>query len=224
LNFRRLLVGCVLAAAVAVPGAGQAAGTSLIGNVGPGFSISLTDAAGTPVTHLDPGTYTILVHDKSADHNFHLSGPGAVDQTTDVTAVGDATWTVTFTNGKYQYQCDAHPAQMHKTFTVGVIPVVPKLRGTVGPGKTISLKNAAGAKAKLVAPGAWKITINDRTKRDNFHLSGPGVNKKTGVKTVGTASWSVRLRAGSKYRYFSDAHKKIAGSFLVSKLPLPTGS
>jgi plastocyanin len=212
----------LLAAAVLVPGAGHAAGTNLIGTVGPGPTISLADANGVTVSHLDPGTYTILVHDRSPDHNFHLFGAGGVDQSTDVTGTGDTTWTVTFVNGKYDYLCDVHPATMHKKFTAGVVPVTPKLTGSVGPGKTITLKNASGKKATTVAPGTWKITIADKTKRDNFHLSGPGVNKKTGVKFRGTVSWTVKLRAGSKYRYFSDAHKKIAGSFAVSKLPLPT--
>jgi plastocyanin len=223
LNFRRLLALPLLAAAVVVPGAGQAAGTSLVGTVGPGPSISLTNADGVPVIHLDPGTYTILVHDKSVDHNFHLLGPGGVDQSTDVAFIGDATWTVTLVNGKYVYQCDAHPGTMHKTFTSGVVPVALKLNGTVGPGKTISLKTTAGAKAKVVAPGSYKITVKDKTKADNFHLTGPGVNKKTGVRFRGTVTWNVKLIVGKTYRYRSDAHKKLAGSFVVKKLPLPAG-
>jgi hypothetical protein len=223
LNFRRFLAVSLFAAAVLVPGAGRAAGTSLIGTVGPGFSISLTDSNGAPVSHLDPGTYTILVHDRSAEHNFHLFGPGGVDQSTDVAFVGDVTWTVTFVNGKYQMQCDVHPVQIHKTFTAGVIPVTPKLSGTVGPGKTISLKTSAGVRAKTVLAGTYKITVKDLTKKDNFHLTGQGVNKKTGVKTRGTVTWTVALVAGKTYRYRSDAHPKIAGSFVVLKKPLPAG-
>jgi hypothetical protein len=220
-NFRRLLACSLLAAAVVVPGAGHAAGTSLIGTVGPGFTINLTDASGTPVSHISPGSYTITVHDKSDLHNFHLFGPG-VDQATDVAFVGDETWNVTFGNGKYQMQCDVHPTQIHKTLTSGVVAVTPKLNGTVGPGKTISLKTSAGAKAKVLTAGTYKITIKDKTKADNFHLTGPKVNKKTGVRSRGTVSWNVTLFVG-KYQYRSDAHKKVAGSFAVIKqLPVAT--
>ena len=214
MNFRRLLACSLLAAAVVVPGAGQAAGTNLIGTVGPGFTINLTDAAGNTVTHINPGSYTITVHDKSDLHNFHLFGPG-VDQATDVVFVGDETWNVTFGNGKYQMQCDAHPIQIHKSFTSGVVPVTPKLNGTVGPGRTISLKTSTGAKAKVVAPGSYKIAVKDKTKADNFHLTGPGVNKKTGVAFTGTVKWTVTLNAGT-YTFRSDAHKTLKGTLRVS--------
>lgn len=38
-----------------------------------GFNIALNDASGNLVTRLAPGTYTIVVHDRSALHNFHLA-------------------------------------------------------------------------------------------------------------------------------------------------------
>ena len=38
--------------------------------------------------HLDPGTYTLVIHDHSTFHNFDLSGPGAA-AATDVDFVGD---------------------------------------------------------------------------------------------------------------------------------------
>ena len=42
---------------------------TLVADVGAndGYGISLMTAAGEPVTHLDPGTYTILVHDPFQD-------------------------------------------------------------------------------------------------------------------------------------------------------------
>ena len=49
---------------------------NLNGNVGPGFSISLTTADGTPVTSLGAGTYAIHVNDQASNHNFHLEGLG----------------------------------------------------------------------------------------------------------------------------------------------------
>src|SRR5207248_5182899 len=86
-----------------------------------GIVISLVDGNGDPVTTLAAGTYTIVVHDHSAFHNFHLSGPG-VDRSTSVQFVGDATWTVTVSAGSYHFQCDAHPSLMKGDITVTAPP------------------------------------------------------------------------------------------------------
>jgi hypothetical protein len=99
---------------------------------------------------------------------------------------------------------------------VGPPPPAPKkLNGKVGPKLTISLKTASGAAAKTVKAGTYKLTVKDATKADNFHLLGPGVNKKTGVKFKGSASWSVKLKVGN-YTYRSDAHKKLKRTFRVT--------
>ena len=74
----------------------------LLGSVGPGFVISLTDAAGNDVKHLDAGTYTIKVDDKADIHNFHLTGPG-VDVTTTVEFVGQMEWSVTVKDGAIEF-------------------------------------------------------------------------------------------------------------------------
>ena len=39
----------------------------------------------------------------------------------------------------------------------------------------------------------------------NFHLFGPGVNKKTGVATTSKATWTVTFKKGS-YTYRCDIH------------------
>jgi plastocyanin len=96
---------------------GNTGGNSLIGTVGPGFTITLTQG-GSAVSTLKAGTYKINVSDKSSMHNFHLFGPG-VDQKTDVGATGTTNWTVTFKKGSYTYQCDVHFASgMIGHFTV----------------------------------------------------------------------------------------------------------
>ncbi|MDQ2983402.1 MAG: hypothetical protein M3R70_05695 [Actinomycetota bacterium] len=221
-NLARLvfLTGLVVVA-VGVPGAGTAVTQPLVATVGPGFTINLTDSAGVPVSHLDPGAYTIKVSDKGTLHNFHLTGTG-VDQATDIDLTENKTWSVTFTDGTYTYMCDAHPVQMKKTFTVGTVPpppppppTKPKLFGRVGPGKTISLRTAAGRKVASVKAGAYVLVVNDRSKKDNFHLSGKGVNRKTSVKGLGRKSWPVRLAKGV-YKFRSDASKKLRGSFRVT--------
>lgn len=97
--------------------AGGATAGTLTGTVGPGFTIQLAQD-GQPVTSLAPGTYTIEIDDRSASHNFHLTGPG-VDEATEVGETGMTTWTVTFEAGDYEYVCDPHASSMNGSFTVG---------------------------------------------------------------------------------------------------------
>ena len=65
----RLAIVVVLLALATVLVAGSAKpatkAIALTGTVGPGFSISLKDANGKPVTQLDPGDYTITITDNS---------------------------------------------------------------------------------------------------------------------------------------------------------------
>jgi hypothetical protein len=146
--------------------------------------------------------------------NFHLLGPG-VERATEIGTTSDPTWTVDLQNGIYTYRCDAHPSTMVGQFTVGTIPTE-KLRATVGPGKTISLRDSTGAKVTtLSGPVNAVVTANDRSRVDNFHLSGPGVNKRTGVGFRGRVTWHFTLSAG-KYVYRSDKHKALRGSFSVT--------
>jgi hypothetical protein len=213
-----VLAGCL--GAVMMPSAGGfAANPQLVANVGANdaFAISLQDASGAKVTHLDAGTYTIAVHDFSELHNFHLKGSG-VDQATAVGGVGDVTWTVSFTDGVYTFLCDAHPTVMKGQFAVGSATLpqpATKLSGSVGPGRKISLRYADGSKLKVLAgSNQVAIAVNDRSRTDNFHLTGKGVNKATGVAFRGRVSWKLTLQAG-KYVYRSDRHKRLRGSFTV---------
>jgi plastocyanin len=199
----------LVVAALAGPAAADTTAT-LQANVGPGFTISLRDAGGAGVSHLDPGTYTIHVVDQSPEHNFDLTGPG-VSKATEIDATGTQDWEVTFADGTYRYQCDAHATTMRGSFTDGADTtpeVTQKVAGSVGPGTKISLARTAKA-------GKAILTIRDRTNKDNFHLIGPGVNKKTGVAFTGTVKWTVTLRAGT-YTFRSDAHKTLKGTLKVT--------
>lgn len=171
------------------------------------FVISLRDGAGNAVTTLAPGTYDIAISDRSEAHNFHLRGPG-VDQSTPIGEKQETTWTVTIGTGRYVFVCDAHASQMRGYFLAGAITPL-AFSGSVGPKKTISLK------PKTALPGPAVITVNDRSRTDNFHLSGPGVNEKTGVKTRGKATWTVTLQPG-RYTYRSDKTKKLRGAVTVN--------
>lgn len=198
-----LLAALLLPSAVA-----QADNPKLVAIVGTNeaFVISLRDAAGNLVTQLEPGSYDIAVSDRSEAHNFHLKGPD-VDMATAIGEKQEVTWTVTIGVGRYSYVCDAHASSMRGYFLAGAVTPI-SLTGSVGPRRTISLK------PKSALPGSAVFTVNDRSATDNFHLSGPGVNRKTGVKTRGKATWPVTLRPGV-YTYRSDRTKKLRGTLTV---------
>ena len=205
----RIALVTLLAALVVPSAVAQADNPKLVAVVGTNdaFVISLRDPSGNAVTQLAPGTYDVAVSDRSESHNFHLKGLG-VDVSTPIGEKQETTWTVTIGEGRYTYVCDAHASQMRGYFLAGAIAPT-AFTGTVGPRKTISLR------PKTALPGSAVITVNDRSKTDNFHLTGPGVNKKTGVKTRGKATWTVNLVPGL-YRYTSDKTKKLRGSFVVN--------
>ena len=88
--------------------------TTLNGSVGPGFDISLDGTDG-----ITAGDYTLVVNDQSTAHNFHLTGPGGVDVSTEVSEEGEKTFDVTLVAGEYKFQCDPHASSMNGSFTVG---------------------------------------------------------------------------------------------------------
>jgi plastocyanin len=226
----RIVLSAAAALALGAPGSAPAQNRQLFGVVGPSFTISLTDATGAAVTKLDPGTYDIVVDDRAGDHNFHLSGPG-VNQATEVAFIGKVTWTVTFVDGNYVFVCDPHDTQMNGSFVVGNPPPPPppppprppppptalaRLLATVGPAATIRVRTPAGAVARSVKAGTVSIVVRDRSRIHNFHLTGPGVNRRTSVPFTGTQTWRLRLRRGL-YRFVCDPHARaMKGSFRVT--------
>src|SRR3954470_1703710 len=88
----------------------------------------------------------------------------------------------------------------------------PTLTGTVGPGFTITLTQGGKKVAKLKA-GSYVIKVSDKAIDHNFHLTGPGVNKKTSVTAKVSTSWKVTLKKG-KYTFVCDPHLTfMKGSF-----------
>jgi hypothetical protein len=185
--------------------------------------ITLSHADGRAVQNLQPGEYQINVEDRSIEHNFHIFGEG-VNQQTAVETIGNASWTVTFQDGRtYTFQCDPHAnVGMRGTFTVGTVAPPPpppagppaRLNGKVGPRKTISLKTASGARVTTLRAATYRVTARDVTRADNFHLTGPGVNRKTTVRGKMAPTWTLRLRAG-KYTYRSDKTRRLRRTFTV---------
>ena len=90
-----------------------------------GFNITLNDATGKKVERLLPGTYTVVVDDRSTIHNFHLASNDdpTVDFRTDLAFVGQKSFTVTFKNNStYAYACEPHWQVMNGSFLVTDAP------------------------------------------------------------------------------------------------------
>jgi hypothetical protein len=122
---RRAVVAAMLAGGGALVAFGGVAGghsgvTTLRGTVGPGFTITLAKG-GKRVTQLAPGTYRIVVADRSRRHNFKLekSGGGPERVITSVPFVGVKTVTVRLTAGPWEYYCTPHKRTMKGRFAVG---------------------------------------------------------------------------------------------------------
>ena len=92
-----------------------------------------------------------------------------------------------------------------------------RLTGEVGPGFTIEVSKA-GKDVKTLKAGTYKIKVEDKASIHNFHLIGPGVNRKTGVSFKGETTWTVKLKAG-RYTYQCDPHAAsgMRGHFKVTR-------
>jgi plastocyanin len=80
----------------------------------------------------------------------------------------------------------------------------PMLTGEVGPGFSIEVKKA-GKDLKTIKAGTYRIKVEDKASIHNFHLVGPGLNKKTGVSFKGETTWTIKLKPG-RYTYQCDPH------------------
>jgi hypothetical protein len=91
-------------------------GLTLEAAVGPGPFISLR-LDGKRVTTLTAGRYTIVVNDKTASHNFHLTGLG-IDRSTGLGARGRSTWTLTLGKGAFRFASDSRAGRLIGSFKV----------------------------------------------------------------------------------------------------------
>jgi plastocyanin len=88
--------------------------------------------------------------------------------------------------------------------------------GEVGPGYSIEVKKG-GKDLKTIKAGTYRIRIEDKATSHNFHLTGPGLNKKTGIGYKGETTWTIKLKPG-RYTYKCDPHAAsgMKGTFRVT--------
>lgn len=114
-----LLAALAAAAALVVASVSQGATKTLYGTVGPGETIVLKTSSGKVVRSIPTGTYTIVVNDRSDEHNFRLRGPG-LRKATGIGTTGKVIWrNVRLARGTaYTYVCDPHSDEMAGRFKV----------------------------------------------------------------------------------------------------------
>jgi plastocyanin len=92
-----------------------------------------------------------------------------------------------------------------------------KLEGKVGPGYKIEVEKN-DKDLKTIKAGTYSIKVEDESTIHNFHLIGPGLNKKTSVSFKGDQTWKIKLKPG-RYTYQCDPHASLGmkGHFTVTK-------
>ncbi len=89
----------------------------------------------------------------------------------------------------------------------------PVLTASVGPGLTISLRNAQGAAVTRLDPGTYTINVSDLSEFHSFQLTGPGVSQDSGIGFTGDVTWTVTFANGA-YTFRCAAHPlSMRGSF-----------
>ena len=111
-----LAVAATALGLVASIGAAPAAPQKLSGSVGPGETIVLKKGAARVKT-LKAGRYTIVVRDRSSEHNFRLRGPVS-RQISGIAQTGTRSITLKLKPGRYTYVCDPHSGDMIGAFRV----------------------------------------------------------------------------------------------------------
>jgi plastocyanin len=90
------------------------------------------------------------------------------------------------------------------------------LKGSVGPGFSISISTEDGDPVQTLPAGSYELEIEDQSSAHNFHLSGPGVDISTEVAETGTQNVPLDLAPGT-YEFVCDPHaSQMNGSFEVT--------
>jgi len=91
------------------------------------------------------------------------------------------------------------------------------LKGTVGPGFTISLTKG-GQKAKTLRAGTYRISVSDKSSLHNFTLereTTPKIEKHvTSTAFTGSKSITIALKRGH-WKYYCSVHEALMHGFLT---------
>lgn len=98
-------------------------------------------------------------------------------------------------------------------------PGLPELTAKVT-ARSISLTSSDGQRVERLHPNTYRFIVKDLTSKQNFHLVGPSVNRRTKVPAKATTSWTIYLGPGT-YTYRSDRRASLSGTFTVRPGPPP---
>ena len=127
-------------------------------------------------------------------------------------------WASVVGGGGVVYSDQAPQQPNYSTYELGVAPTTTATTTPAAKTQQLTARVGPGAKiafARSAKVGKAVITINDLSTKDDFHLTGPGVNKKTGIAFKGVTKWTVTLRKAT-YSFRSDAHASLHGTLKVS--------
>jgi hypothetical protein len=91
--------------------------------------------------------------------------------------------------------------------------VGPCVYGSVTRAGAVSLRTGTGQViTRLEARRLYSVVVKDVSRTENFHVFGPGVDKRTQLVFQGTVRWKLRFATG-RYHYRSDAHPQLQRFF-----------
>jgi hypothetical protein len=100
------------------------------------------------------------------------------------------------------------PAHLRHGDTVGAC-----IKAFVGPGPRIGLAAKVLKQSRIYA-----IIVSDLSRTDNFHLSCPTLDRKTGIAFRGVVRFKVLFTKAGVCQYRSDAHLRLRGTVIVGEL------
>ena len=222
----RTVLALLAVSLVVLPGSALGDTPTLTAIVGTndGFDITLNDPEGNKVSRILPGTYTIVVDDRSTIHNFHLASNPIRPSTSAPTSSSSG-------SSRYGHVSQPHLVCLRVRAALAdherLVPGYRHARRTSSP--TTSTQTE-GREADCIGVGVgsrtsepivgskrpWRIVVTDRSKKANFHLLGKGVDRRTGVKFRGWQAGA--CAAPGTYRYGSDA-RPLTRKLRVVRLP-----
>src|SRR5262249_5677216 len=112
--------------------------------------------------------------------------------------------------GLYVYACSPHFQTMF-----GRLQVVgaPTPEGPPQPLRASVTAKTSVLRASSVTSGPYRLSVTDSSRTRNFHIVGPGVNRRTTKAFVGKVTWNLRLKRGT-YRYGNDP--RLTGRLFVA--------